>query len=92
MTTKDQEIFVLRDLFERVSGFPEIELMEDIALSKILKRVGHPLCLWKRVVTSSRRWERNGILRTSLFMWRLRLVYALGANPRRLAQRYETLK
>ena len=92
MTTGDQGIFVLRDLFERVGGFPEIELMEDIALSKILKKLGHPLCLWKRVVTSSRRWERNGILRTSLFMWRLRLVYALGANPRRLAQRYETLK
>jgi GT2 family glycosyltransferase len=83
---------VLRDLFEKVGGFPEIDLMEDIALSKLLRKNSHPLCLSQRVITSSRRWERNGIFHTILFMWHLRLVYALGANPRRLAQLYETLK
>ena len=92
IATGDQGIFVLRDLFEKVGGFPEIDLMEDIALSKLLRKNGHPLCLSQKVITSSRRWERNGIFRTILFMWHLRLIYALGANPRRLAQLYETLK
>lgn len=92
MATGDQGIFVLKKLFDRVGGFPEIDLMEDIALSRILKKYGPSLCLWQRVVTSSRRWERNGILRTILLMWRLRLVYRLGANPRRLAQLYGTPK
>ncbi len=64
-----------------VGGFPEIDLMEDIALSKILKRVGPPLCLRQKVVTSSRRWEKNGIIRTVLLMWSLRLAYSLGADP-----------
>ena len=92
IATGDQGIFVLRDLFERVGGFPEIDLMEDVALSKLLKKNCRPLCLPQRVITSSRRWERNGVFRTILLMWYLRLVYALGANPRRLAQLYETLK
>jgi rSAM/selenodomain-associated transferase 2 len=87
--TGDQAIFVRRELFEEVGGFPDIDLMEDIALSKRLKRKGSPLCLWQRVLTSSRRWERNGILRTILFMWRLRLLYFLGSDPGRLAQQYE---
>jgi len=92
ITTGDQALFVRRDLFERVGGFPEIEIMEDIALSRILKKHGPPLCLWQKVVTSSRRWERNGILRTILLMWHLRLAYALGVDPGRLAHLYGTLK
>jgi len=92
IATGDQAIFVKKELFERVGGFPEIELMEDIALSKTLKRYGPALCLSQGVVTSSRRWERNGILRTIFLMWRLRLVYALGADPGRLAKLYGTLK
>jgi rSAM/selenodomain-associated transferase 2 len=87
--TGDQAIFVRRELFEKVGGFPDIDLMEDIALSKRLKRKESPLCLWQRVLTSSRRWERNGILRTILFMWHLRLLYFLGSDPGRLAQQYE---
>jgi rSAM/selenodomain-associated transferase 2 len=89
IATGDQAIFVRREVFEAVGGFPDIDLMEDIALSKILKRYGRPLCLRQRVVTSSRRWEKNGVLCTILQMWRLRLAYALGAEPRRLAQLYE---
>lgn len=87
--TGDQAIFVRRDLFEKVGGFPQIELMEDIALSKLLKKHGPPLCLKESVKTSSRRWEKNGILRTVLLMWRLRLMYFLGLSPKRLAQIYE---
>jgi rSAM/selenodomain-associated transferase 2 len=87
--TGDQGIFVRRDLFEKVGGFPQIDLMEDITLSRRLKKHGPPLCLRQTVVTSSRRWEKNGILRTVLLMWRLRLLYFLGLSPERLARIYE---
>ncbi len=89
IATGDQAMFVRRAVFESAGGFPEIPLMEDIALSKMLKRVSPPLCLAERVVTSGRRWEKHGTLRTILLMWRLRLAYALGADPRRLASRYD---
>jgi len=92
IATGDQGIFVKRKLFEAVGGFPDIDLMEDVALSRILKRLGPPLCLRERVLTSSRRWDKNGILRTVFLMWRLRIYYALGSSPKRLAHRYGSLK
>jgi rSAM/selenodomain-associated transferase 2 len=85
IATGDQAIFVRRDAFP---GFPEIPLMEDIALSRLLKRRGRPVCLRARVLTSARRWEARGVLRTIFLMWRLRLLYALGAAPQRLARHY----
>jgi rSAM/selenodomain-associated transferase 2 len=89
IATGDQAIFVGRALFDALGGYPEIALMEDIALSKRLKRHGPPLCLRARVLTSSRRWERDGIVRTIVLMWWLRLRYFLGADPARLALAYE---
>jgi rSAM/selenodomain-associated transferase 2 len=86
VATGDQAIFVRRRAF---AGFPEIELMEDVAFSKAMRRRGAPACLRARVVTSGRRWEARGVLRTVALMWRLRLMYALGARPERLARRYE---
>ncbi len=88
IATGDQGIFVRREMFERVGGYPPIALMEDIALSRLLKRLSRPVCLRQRLTTSSRRWERDGILRTILLMWRLRLAYFFGADPDRLAQIY----
>ncbi len=89
IATGDQGIFVERALFERVGGYPAIALMEDVALSKALKRAaGRPACLRERVVTSGRRWESRGPWRTIVTMWGLRLAYALGADPARLARRY----
>jgi rSAM/selenodomain-associated transferase 2 len=88
IATGDQGIFVTRGAFERVGGYPEIPLMEDIALSKALRRLGRPACLAMRITTSSRRWEERGAIRTILLMWRLRLAYGLGADPRRLARLY----
>ncbi|HEX9571691.1 MAG TPA: TIGR04283 family arsenosugar biosynthesis glycosyltransferase, partial [Burkholderiales bacterium] len=73
IATGDQAIFVRRDAFERAGRFPPLELMEDIALSSSLKRISRPLCIAEKVVTSGRRWERRGIVRTVLLMWRLRL-------------------
>jgi rSAM/selenodomain-associated transferase 2 len=88
IATGDQAMFVRREVFERVGGFPEIPLMEDIALSKTLKRIARPVCLREKVVASSRRWEEQGILRTILLMWELRLRYFFGADPADLARRY----
>lgn len=90
IATGDQGVFVSHAAFLMVGGFPEIPLMEDIALSRRLKRLGPPLCLKARVVTSSRRWETHGIVSTILLMWRLRLAYALGADPAHLARRYRS--
>ncbi|MEA3276849.1 MAG: TIGR04283 family arsenosugar biosynthesis glycosyltransferase [Pseudomonadota bacterium] len=88
IATGDQGIFVHRRLFERVGGFPEIALMEDIAVSRRLKRLARPACLRVRLVASSRRWERDGIWRTVLLMWSLRAAYRLGADPAWLARLY----
>lgn len=89
IATGDQAIFVTRSLFTAAGGYPDIPLMEDVALSGRLKNFGPPLCLRHRLTTSGRRWERNGVLRTVLLMWRLRLAYRLGADPRKLAVRYD---
>ena len=88
IATGDQAIFVRRAAFEAVGGFPDIPLMEDIAISRALKRLGRPACLSARVTTSGRRWEEGGLVRTVLLMWRLRLAFFLGADPARLAFRY----
>lgn len=88
VATGDQGIFVERLLFERLGGYLEIPLMEDVELSKRLRRHGPPLCLREPLITSSRRWESRGVVRTILLMWRLRLAYALGADPAVLADRY----
>jgi rSAM/selenodomain-associated transferase 2 len=86
--TGDQGLFVSRDLFDAIGGFPEIALMEDIAMSRKLKTAGRPVCLSQRLVTSSRRWEKYGILRTIVLMWKLRLLFFAGVDPDRLEQMY----
>jgi len=88
IATGDQAMFATRTAFEAAGGFPPIALMEDVALSARLKRITRPLCLTARVTTSARRWQRHGVLRTILLMWKLRLAYYFGADPVRLAQAY----
>lgn len=88
IATGDQAIFVDSDLFRRVGGYPEIALMEDVALSRTLRRCRRPSALRPAVVTSSRRWEQRGILRTVVTMWILRGAYAAGVSPERLARWY----
>jgi len=88
IATGDQAMFMSRALFDEVGGFPEIALMEDIAMSDRLKRHSAPRCLSQAVLTSSRRWEKHGILRTIVLMWKLRLLYFLGVDPARLARYY----
>lgn len=92
IATGDQAIFVTRELFAEVGGFPDIPLMEDIAFSRRLCTRARPARLPFRARTSGRRWERNGVIRTILLMWRLRLAYALGATPEKLARRYADVR
>ncbi len=88
IATGDQAMFVTRAVFERIGGFEQIPLMEDIALSKKLKRVGSPLCLEAKVITAARRWQQNGVLKTIVLMWWLRLAYWFGVQPTQLAKWY----
>lgn len=88
IATGDQGIFVTRRAFDHVGGFPQQVLMEDVALSRRLKRLSRPVCLRERVTTSGRRWEKTGVLRTIVLMWWLRLAYFCGVLPARLARWY----
>ena len=88
IATGDQALFVRRDAFDAVGGFPAQPLMEDIELCKRLRRLGRPACLRAKVVTSGRRWDSRGAWRTIGLMWRLRLLYWLGVPAERLAAAY----
>jgi rSAM/selenodomain-associated transferase 2 len=88
IATGDQAIFMTRAAFAAAGGFPDIALMEDVALSARLKALSRPLCLRERVVTSGRRWESRGVISTVALMWRLRLAYYFGAEPAALARHY----
>ncbi|MGE0680367.1 MAG: TIGR04283 family arsenosugar biosynthesis glycosyltransferase [Candidatus Binatia bacterium] len=88
ISTGDQAMFVRREVFLALGGFPELELMEDIELSRRLKRVGKIACLRERVKTSARRWQRDGVCRTIMLMWMLRCAYFLGMSPRQLKTFY----
>ena len=88
IATGDQVIFVKRLVFEKAGQYPEINLMEDIALCTALKKISPPICLKNKVISSGRRWEHNGIYKTILLMWSLRLRYFFGADPQTLAYLY----
>jgi rSAM/selenodomain-associated transferase 2 len=88
IATGDQAIFVRRGVFEDLGGFPPLPLMEDVAFSRSLKRAGRIVCLRERVISSSRRWQRDGVVRTILLMWSLRLLYFCGVSPARLRRVY----
>ncbi|MEE7626283.1 TIGR04283 family arsenosugar biosynthesis glycosyltransferase [Methylobacter sp. Wu8] len=88
IATGDQVIFVTQKAFAAVGHYPEIALMEDIALSKALKKISPPACLSAKVTSSGRRWDRYGLYRTILLMWSLRLRYFFGADPQLLAALY----
>jgi hypothetical protein len=90
--TGDQGIFVRYEVFERIGGFPEEPLMEDLALALALRREGRTAALRERVVTSARRWTKRGVARTVLRMWTLRTLFALGVSPRTLARWYEPVR
>lgn len=88
IATGDQALFITRELFDRVGGFPEQPLMEDVEISRRLKPFCAPQCLSQKVVTSGRRWDSRGALRTIVLMWQLRWAYWRGTPAKQLAERY----
>lgn len=92
IATGDQAIFVRRAVFERLGGYAEIPLMEDIDLSRRLKRSGEVACLRQRVITSARRWQTQGVVKTIALMWSLRALYWLGISPTRLRRLYDEVR
>ena len=86
--TGDQAIFVRRDVFESLGGFPELDLCEDLEFSRRLKRAGRVACLRTRVTTSARRWGRDGVARTVVKMWIIRAMYLMGVRPALLKRIY----
>ncbi len=91
IATGDQAMFMRKSAFDHVGGFPEIALMEDIAISRLLKKIASPVCVRSRVETSARRWQRQGLWKTIAIMWGLRLSYWLGVSPKNLARWYRNV-
>ncbi len=85
----DQAIFVRREVYKREGGFAEIPLMEDVALSKVLRKISRPLLLEGPVHVSARRWQQHGVIRQTLRNWSLQTAYAMGTSPEKLKQRYK---
>ncbi|MGE3484690.1 MAG: TIGR04283 family arsenosugar biosynthesis glycosyltransferase [Nitrospira sp.] len=92
IATGDQALFVRREVFEMLGGFSEIPLMEDIEFSRRLQQAGRIMALRETVVTSFRRWDTHGPLRTILLMWTLRFLYWAGVNPHQLARVYHAVR
>jgi len=92
VATGDQAIFIRKDLFNTVGGFPQIPIMEDVAMSKMLRRLAKPSCSKLKVGTSARRWRQNGIWKTMMLMWVLRLAYFFGVPPKRLKRFYAQVR
>jgi len=88
IATGDQALFIRREAFERVGGFPDQPLMEDIEMSRRLGALAAPICIAERVATSGRRWESRGVWRTIILMWCLRWRYWRGETAQRLAEAY----
>jgi len=88
IATGDQAIFVRRVCFEQLGGFSDVPIMEDIDFTRRLKRVGRMAALRSTVVTSYRRWEQGGPLKTIALMWLLRSLYWFGISPHALTRMY----
>jgi len=88
VATGDQTLFMRRSVFEQIGGFPDVPLMEDVAISKLLRAKAPPVCLREKVTTSSRRWEKHGVTKTVWLMWKIRLLYFFGVAPAKLRDLY----
>jgi rSAM/selenodomain-associated transferase 2 len=86
--TGDQGLFIRRDVFDKLGGFPEQPLLEDLVLSRAMRRHGPVAPLRQRLHTSARRWQLHGIVHTIALMWWIRTLYFLGVSPGRLARLY----
>ncbi len=92
IATGDQAMYARRELFEQVNGFDDLSLMEDVALSKKLKRYARPHCITRKAATSARRWQQKGICKTVLLMWALRFAYFVGVPSGWLGKAYRQVR
>lgn len=90
--TGDQGLFIRREAFERLGGFREMPIFEDLEMALAMRRAGRIACLRERLRTSGRRWQRRGVVRTVLLMWLLRALYFAGVAPERLARLYRDVR
>jgi len=88
ISTGDQAIFVRRSVFEQIKGYTQQPLMEDVDLTCRLKKLSKPFCIRAPVVTSARKWEKGGVIKTVWLMWKLRAAYARGVSPEVLVTQY----
>lgn len=88
ISTGDQAIFIRKNIFKKIGGYLEVPLMEDIELSKRMKKAGSLACLKDMVITSARKWKEEGIVRTIILMWSLRLLYFFRVSPEALSRIY----
>ena len=89
IATGDQALFMRREAFNAVGGFPDQALLEDVEICRRLRQhIGMPVSLRAKVVTSGRRWDGRGAWRTIMLMWRLRWLYWRGVSADRLAAAY----
>jgi GT2 family glycosyltransferase len=86
--TGDQAIFVRREIFGQIGGFADIELCEDVDFVRRLKRAGDVACLHSKVITSARRWLKDGLIRTVIRMWLIKSLFLAGVSPRWLKRHY----
>jgi rSAM/selenodomain-associated transferase 2 len=84
----DQGLYFERHFFESLNAYPQIPLMEDIAICKTARRLAKPFVSVATISSSGRRWQDQGVVKTVLLMWALRLGYWLGVDPRRLHKIY----
>jgi len=92
VVTGDQALFVRAEAFAAIGGFPLIPLMEDVAISKILRKLHAPYCSQAQVITSARRWQKHGVVKTVLKMWWFRLAYFMGISPQTLKRGYQDVR
>jgi len=88
----DQGIFVKKDAFLKIGGFPEIPIMEDVLFTKKLRKYGKTVVLPDKILVSARRWEKKGIIKTTLLFNLVILLFWLKAPPSKIKQLYEDLR
>lgn len=88
----DSGIFLARTDFEKIGGFPEVPILEEMEFSKRLRQLGKPTLLTPCIHISARRWEASGIVRTTLNNWLITLLYFFGVSPEKLARLYSHIR
>jgi rSAM/selenodomain-associated transferase 2 len=86
----DQAIFIRRELFDRLDGFPNVKLMEDLLLMKKARQISRPRLIDGPVHVDARRWKRHGVVRQTLRNWSLVTAHRFGCSPDRLATYYRS--